>query len=81
MQNTLNLSEWLDRVSRASTRKQVFEILNEFRTLSWSDEECSQMAKHYIRLVSNMTEEDSSGGAAGAQEENEADGPVWYEKM
>ena len=78
-----NLSNWLAQVSNCSARKEVFGVLDEFRKHSWSDEECSQMARHYIRIVSKMADDsiayDTKQAPAG--EGNEADGPVWYEKM
>ncbi len=83
MSEAANLSNWLERVSRCGARREVFAILDEFRKQDWTDEECSQMAKHYIRLVSNMADDtaDADGAKPDEAAGNDADGPVWYEKM
>lgn len=84
MAEELGLHDWLGRVSKAGTRKEIFAILDQFRKSSWTDEECAQMSKHYIRMI-ELVKPDPSDNAdaavdASAQAEG-ADGPVWYEKM
>ena len=82
----LTLSDWMTRITKAKTRKEMFSILDEFRVLEWTDEERSVMAKHYIRFVDNIasgetaTDNKTSGEAQNANAPGE-DGPVWYEKM
>lgn len=53
----LDLNSWLNRIRQAETRAQVFSILDEFRPLSWTDEERSQMAKLYIRLLDGLPQD------------------------
>jgi hypothetical protein len=53
----LDLNSWLNRIRQAETRAQVFAVLDEFRPLSWSDEERSQMAKLYIRLLDGLPQD------------------------
>jgi hypothetical protein len=50
--------------------------------LPWSDEERSQIAKLYIRLLDLLPEESGSVAPVAATPDKPAnDGPVWYEKM
>lgn len=78
----LNLQDWLKRVQGAKTRVQVFGILDEFRPLPWADEERSQMAKLYIRILESLPDDSGAVAPATPQDEKPAnDGPVWYEKM
>ncbi len=81
-----NLNDWMMRISRAKTRKEMFSILDEFRVLEWSDEERAMVAKHYIRLVDKVDSGYSASDADDASTKPQnadagADGPVWYEKM
>ncbi|HEY9777667.1 MAG TPA: hypothetical protein V6C81_28140 [Planktothrix sp.] len=78
-----DLTPWLNRVKSASSRKDVFEILDQFRQSDWTDEQRSTMGKLYIRILEklgNTPEPDEEKVAAGAAA-GEEDGPVWYEKM
>jgi hypothetical protein len=81
MAEDADLTTWMDRVSRCTTRKQVFAVLDDFRLQGWSDEECAQMGKHYIRFLSNMKDETPLNEKPLAEEAKGEDGPVWYEKM
>lgn len=73
------IQQWITRVQKASSAKEVFATLNEFRPGPWSDEERSRMAKAYIRVLERV------GGGVPEETLDEAgdkdDGPVWYEKM
>lgn len=75
-----NLDDWLKRVQGARSRKEVFEILDQFRALDWTDEQCAMMAHTYIRVLEN-TKATAQDKESGGVEEQAADGPVWYEKM
>ena len=79
----MNLTDWLNRVSDASDYAEVFKILEEFRPLTWTDNERSQMAKHYIRVLDYLPEPEDDDDQGGSVEEAKQgdDGPVWYEKM
>jgi hypothetical protein len=50
----LDLSPWLDRVARAKTQKQMYEILEEFKPLAWNDDQRSTIAKLYMRLIPDL---------------------------
>ena len=50
----LDISPWLERVSKAKTKKQMYEILEEFRPLGWTDEQRSTIAKLYIRILPDL---------------------------
>jgi hypothetical protein len=83
MAEELGLHDWLARVSKAGTRKEIFAVLDQFRKSSWTDEECAQMSKHYIRMIELVKPDPSDSDTAGdaSQVQEGADGPVWYEKM
>ena len=78
----LNLHDWLERISKAGSRKEIYKILEEFRPLTWTDNERSTMARHYMKVIDNMPQEeedDTTGDDTQAKQGD--DGPVWYEKM
>jgi len=75
-----NLEDWLKRVQNARSREEVLTILNEFRALDWTDEQCAAMAHSYMRVLEN-TKESAQDRKGEAEEKQAADGPVWYEKM
>lgn len=75
-QNDLDL--WLQKLSQAKNKQQIFQILDEFRLLEWTDEQRALMSKAYIRLLEGIS---SSATASAASDNEAADGPVWYEKM
>ena len=77
---TNNLDDWLRRVQNARSRDEVFEILRTFKDLDWTDEQRAVMAHAYMRILENMkdTPQDKK---SQTQEQQAADGPVWYEKM
>lgn len=78
-----DLGTWMERVNKCRRQKEVFAILDDFRKQNWTDEECSQMGRHYIRVISNMAAEDTTVATEEkpADAGNANDGPVWYEKM
>lgn len=77
-----DLEAWLKKVHAAKSRADVFRVVEEFRPLTWSDEQRAVMAKTYIRAVENLAAgSESTAGAAAPSVEAGADGPVWYEKM
>jgi len=58
----LDLSPWLDRISRAKTQKEIYDILDEFKPLAWNDDQRSTIAKLYIRLITALPPGDTAGG-------------------
>jgi hypothetical protein len=78
-----DLAPWLTRIKKAGSRAEVFSILDEFRKLEWTDEQCASMGKLYIRVLQRVakpgTDDDATVAAAATTAQN--DGPVWYEKM
>lgn len=78
-EKTTDLQQWIARVQKSTSAKEVYATLDEFRPGPWSDEERAKMAKVYMRVLERV------GGSTGddaAEEVVEAnDGPVWYEKM
>lgn len=80
----MNLADWLLQISHAKNRAEIYKILDEFRPMTWTDNERSQMAKHYIRILDLLPpEEDDEAGGKGDEKQGAEgdDGPVWYEKM
>ncbi len=49
-----DLNIWLARVKQAKTRKDVFKILDEFRTYEWTDVQCQTMSHFYMRMIDLM---------------------------
>jgi hypothetical protein len=74
-----DLAFWQGKCRQAKSPQQVFQLLDGFRKLKWTDEESAGMAKVYMRTL------DSMGYGKGEQtapvEAEVNDGPVWYEKM
>lgn len=63
----LDLTPWLEKIGRAQTQKQMYEILDEFRPLAFNDEQRSTVAKLYMRLIGDLpTGDDSTTGGAGS---------------
>ncbi len=63
----LDLSPWLDRIARAKTQQQMYEILDEFKPLAWNDDQRSTVAKLYMRLIPALPSgADDTVGGVGA---------------
>lgn len=93
----LDVKVWLERLSRAKTKSEIYAILDEFRPLNWTDEQRSAVSRFYMRMLEGIgfsSDEDAgsaagaaagagAGAAAGAAKPGAPanDGPVWYEKM
>lgn len=80
MSDNLNLQLWIERVRGAESYEKVMKILDEFRTLPWSDQQRSEMSHFYMRILDNLPKPTTTTAQA-AKATNENDGPVWYEKM
>ncbi|MBS1993026.1 MAG: hypothetical protein JSS86_24795 [Cyanobacteria bacterium SZAS LIN-2] len=52
----LDLNPWLEKIARAKTQKEMYEVLDEFRPLNWNDDQRATIAKLYVRLISNLPE-------------------------
>jgi hypothetical protein len=50
-----DLSFWLSCVSRATSKQEIFDILDAFRPLPWTDEERAQMSRTYIPRLEDIT--------------------------
>jgi hypothetical protein len=75
-----DLDKWLDRLQKCKSRPELFQLLDEFRPLEWSDEQRAVMAKAYMLLLENRLKQQPSDTAV-ADKKGGPDGPVWYEKM
>jgi hypothetical protein len=74
------LEQWLRKVERAASRQEVFELLDQFRPLDWTDQQRAAMAHVYVRVLEKLKDDSGPVETAAATSEA-ADGPVWYEKM
>jgi len=79
---TEDLTPWLNKVKAAATRAEVFAVLTDFRKLDWTDEQCSVMAKLYIRRLDKLGDDGTATETVQpAAPQTQDTGPVWYEKM
>jgi hypothetical protein len=76
---TTELAQWITRIQKASSAKEVFATLEEFRPGPWTHEDRSKVAKAYIRVLERVGVPATQETLDDAVEGN--DGPVWYEKM
>lgn len=67
----LDLQTWMNKVTRAQSRAEILTILDEFRVLEWSDEQRSQMAKLYMRLLLALPDDGSA-----APKDSPKDSPI-----
>lgn len=86
MTDVLDVKIYLDRLSKAKTKSEIYAILDEFRPLSWTDEQRSAVSRFYMRMLESIgfsSDEDQQPAATGATKAGATpnDGPVWYEKM
>jgi len=51
-----DLPLWIERLKRVKTRRDLFSALDQFRVLEWSNEQRSQVAKLYMRLLDVLPE-------------------------
>jgi len=75
-----DLNQWLDRLGQAKSREEIFRLVDQFRVLSWSDEQRAKMAKAYMRALEAMAASASQEEAAKTRSQA-PDEEVWYEKM
>jgi hypothetical protein len=66
----MDLDIWLNKIRLATSKNEIFETLDDFRKLDWTDEQRSKMAKLYIRRLENLKPENEP--APGKQEEEKA---------
>ncbi|CAN5428506.1 hypothetical protein BH11CYA1_BH11CYA1_31640 [soil metagenome] len=59
------LQQWLVKIAAAKTRRNMLSIMEEFRVLPWTDEQCSTAAKLYMRLLLALPD-DGSGAVIPA---------------
>ena len=78
-QSQQDLDQWLIRVRQAKSRPEVLKLLDEFRPLTWTDEQRSVMGKAYVRVLDGLAP--GPDETAAKNEKETPDGPVWYEKM
>jgi hypothetical protein len=55
-----DLNIWLARVKQATTRKDLFRILDQFRKFEWTDVQCQTMSHLYMRMLDLMPPEEDA---------------------
>lgn len=75
-----SLDSWIDRIRSAGSADNLWTILDEFRTVEWTDEERSKMSHAYMQRLASIVRASATVGKKAAQAAAN-DGPVWYEKM
>jgi hypothetical protein len=50
----MDLEVWLNKIRQTRSHAEVFAILDEFRTHEWTDEQCSKIARLYMRMLDNF---------------------------
>lgn len=88
-QSNQNIDEWVARVQKTLSSKELLKILEEFRKYDWHDLERQKVSHTYMKVLDvilNSPEEkalrkQAEEAAAAASSSSANDGPVWYEKM
>lgn len=57
-----SLTHWLACINETTCTEEVFEILDEFRPLSWTDQERASMSKVYMRQLDQLNQQNQSRG-------------------
>jgi hypothetical protein len=78
-QKPAELNQFITRVQKATSAKQVLSIMDEFRKVDWTDDDRARMAKAYVRVLDRVGAPPPDENAVVEEDKN--DGPVWYEKM
>lgn len=63
--DSTELQQWLTKIAGAKSRSAILSIMEEFRVLPWSDDQCSAAAKLYMRLLLALPD-DGSGAVVPA---------------
>jgi hypothetical protein len=50
----MDLDVWLNKIRQTRSHAEVFAILDEFRKHEWADDQCSKMARLYMRMLDNF---------------------------
>jgi hypothetical protein len=88
-----NINYWIEKLKQAGSPEEVFQIVDQFRPLEWTDAQRAAISKLYIKMLDMMQNKtfvsaakraDTKNGADEAEEDTGFlgdDGPVWYEKI
>lgn len=80
-ETNLNLDDWLERVKKAQSTEQMWEILDEFRKHDWIPQERQQVFHTYMRVLTSLNKPEDTNSGGKKKNANAKEGPVWYEKM
>jgi hypothetical protein len=74
----MDLDVWLAKIRQTRSHAEVFAILDEFRKQKWDDEQCSKMARLYMRMLDNFgpvrNDEDSVTEEKASSSDKKKDG-------
>ncbi len=48
------IDAWVARVRKATSQTEIFQILDDFRPLDWSDQQRAQMSKAYLPRLDRL---------------------------
>ncbi len=51
---TANLADWLNEIGRIQTAPELMALLSAFRARPWTDEECAQVSRAYMRRLNRL---------------------------
>jgi hypothetical protein len=78
---TTSVDEWVARIQKTRSSKELLELLNKFRKLEWTDQERQKISHTYIKVVDIILKSPAESSQTQAEDTGGNDGPVWYEKM
>lgn len=78
---TANIDEWVTRIQKTRSARDLLVLLAEFRTLEWTDLERQKVSHTYMKVLETILKASSENLKKKGQASAGADGPVWYEKM
>lgn len=77
----VSLDSWIERVRGAANAENLWVILDEFRTVEWTDQERAKMSHAYMQRLASILRAANVGSGKKGAPVAATDGPVWYEKM
>ena len=79
----MNLDDWIAQLKNANSQEELYTVLDNFRTLAWTDEQRALVSRLYIRLLENIL---ASPASVPLSQEKvvatkfDSEEPVWYER-
>ncbi|MBX9685892.1 MAG: hypothetical protein K2X27_04265 [Candidatus Obscuribacterales bacterium] len=80
-QSNISLDDWVSRIQKIRSSKELLRALAEFRKHDWTDVERQRVSHTYMRVLDVMVQSSKTTLEKPEESSNANDGPVWYEKM